>query len=348
MVHRPLWGTPARMPENAIAALDELDDRGAINSSVGEPQLTQRDHGKRPSWRQLLQDTVSAWMDDKAPRLGAALAFYTVFSLAPLLVLAVSVAGFAFGAEAVQSHLDEQLQGFVGQEGAKAIQSMIVAASQPKSGAIAAVLGIIALLFGASGVFLQMKDALNTIWGVAPKPGLGIWEMIRNQFLSFAMVFGIDFLLLVTLLVSTTLAALTNYIKERIPGLDILAHGLDLGISFVVVTLLFALIFKYLPDVKITWRDVWFGAAVTAVLFTIGKYAIGMYLGRAAVGSAYGAAGSIVIVLLWAYYSSQILFFGAELTKAYARLYGSHVVPAEGALPVTAEMRAKQGMPQSV
>jgi membrane protein len=264
--------------------------------------------------------------------------------LAPVLVIAVAIAGFVFGPDAVQSQLDEQLRGFVGQDGAKGIQAMIAAANKPQSGVLASVLGIAALLFGASGVFMQMKDALNTIWEVESKPGSGWWGMIQDRFLSFAMVLAIGFLLMVTLLVSAALAAFTKFVGNVIPGPDIVAHILDLVISVGIVTLLFALIFKYLPDIKIAWRDVWLGAAVTAVLFTIGKYAIGMYLGMAAVGSAYGAAGSLIVILVWAYYSSQILFFGAELTQAYSRLYGSQIPLTANAMPVAAEKRAQHGI----
>jgi membrane protein len=296
------------------------------------------------SWTQLVKEAVSDWLEDKAPRLGAALAYYTVFSIAPLLVIALAVAGRVFGDEAAKSQIDEQLAGLLGAEGAAAVQSMIAAANKPQAGAIASIIGGIALVFGASGVFGQMKDALNSIWEVEPKPGRGIWGVIRDRFLTFAMVLGIVFLMLVTLLVSATLAALTSSVTDYLPGPDVLANALDVAVSLGVVTLLFALIFKYLPDAEIAWKDVWLGAAVTAVLFTIGKYAIGLYLGTAGVGSAYGAAGSIVIVLLWAYYSSQILFFGAELTQAYARMYGSQIKPAPDAVAVTAEKRAEQGL----
>jgi membrane protein len=299
-----------------------------VDTAQAPAKLRASGNRRTASWWRLLKTAASDWSEDKAPRLGAALAYYTVFSIAPLLVIAIGIAGFFFGADAVQSKLDEQLQGFLGRQGAEGVQAMIAAASKPRTGGFATVLGVAALVVGASGVFVQMKDALNTIWEVEPKRGQGIWGMVRDRLLSFAMVLAIGFLLLVTLFVSATLAALTNSLRDFIPGPDIVAHGLDLGVSLAVVTLLFALIFKYLPDAKVAWSDVWLGAAVTAVLFTIGKYAIGMYLGTASVGSAYGAAGSLVIVLLWAYYSSQILFFGAELTQAYARMFGSRIVAA--------------------
>lgn len=314
------------------------DEREPINSG-GDESPSRSEFGsangqscRRPaSWWQVVKEAARDWSDDHAPQLGAALAYYTVFSLAPTLVIAIAIAGLVFGADAVQSQLDEQLESFVGKEGAEAVQSMIAAANRPKSGMLASLFGIAALLFGASGVFTQMKDALNTIFEVELKPGIGFWVKVKDRFLSFAMVLAIGFCLLVTLLVSAAVATLTAFLGNMIPGPNILAHLTDIVVSVGVVTLLFAMIFKYLPDIKISWRDVWLGAIVTALLFTIGKYAIGLYIGYAAVGSAYGAAGSLIVVLIWAYYSSQILFFGAELTQAYSRLCGSKVVPSDKA-----------------
>lgn len=328
----------------ALTATNRVDGNSQGLSSVNGTDPSGNDEScRRPvSWWRVFREAAADWSDDRAPRLGAALAYYTVFSLAPTLVIAIAIAGFAFGSDAVHSQLDDQLQGFVGKEGAEGIESMIAAANKPKSGMIASLFGIAALLFGASGVFVAMKDALNTIFEVEPKPGIGFWTKIKDRFLSFAMVFAIGFMLMVTLLVSAAVAALTRFLGNAIPGPDVLAHGLDLLISVGVVTLLFALIFKYLPDIKIAWRDVWLGATVTAILFTIGKYAIGMYLGMAAVGSAYGAAGSLILILVWAYYSSQILFFGAELTQAYSRLCGSKILPSDKAQAVTAETQVRR------
>ena len=291
----------------------------------------------------LLKETFAAWSEDKVPRLGAALAYYTVFSLAPLLVIVVGVASFIFGNEAAQGRVVEQLGSLVGEQGAQAIQGMLQSANEhKKTGIVATAIGVITLLFGASGVFGELQDALNTIWGVKPKPGRGLLGMIKDRFFSFAMVLGIVFLLLVSLVVSAALAALGKFGSGFIPAP--LLEGVNLMVSLAVVTFLFAIIFKVLPDVEIAWRDVWIGAAATSLLFTIGKTLIGLYLGKASVGSAFGAAGSLVVLFVWVYYSAQILYFGAEFTQVYARHYGTGVAPATDALPVTEEARREQGL----
>ncbi|HEY9882794.1 MAG TPA: YihY/virulence factor BrkB family protein [Thermosynechococcaceae cyanobacterium] len=295
----------------------------------------------------LLKETFQEWQEDKAPRLAAALAYYTVFSLAPLLIIAIAVAGAVFGEDAAQGEIVGQIQGLVGREGAKVIEDAIENANKPESGGgIASLISIVVLLFGASGVFAQLQDALNTVWEVQPKPGRGIWSFIRQRFLSFSMVLGIGFLLMVSLIVSAVLSGLSTYMSHLIPGVDFIWEILNFVISFGVITLLFALIYKYLPDVKITWNDVLIGAVITALLFTIGKTVLGQYLGGGSFGSAYGAAGSLVIILAWVFYSAQILFFGAEFTQVYARRYGSQIVPDDHAESVTEEARAKQGMPR--
>ena len=294
----------------------------------------------------LLKATYTDWSEDKAPRLGASLAYYTVFSLAPLLLIVITIAGLVFGQEAVQGRIVAQIGGLLGEEGAEAIQQMIVGASKPRTGAIASAVGIATLLFGASGVFGALHDALNTIWEVEPKPGQGVLGMIKDRFLSFTMVLGVGFLLLVALVVSAALAAMGEFMGGVLPVPEGVVHIVNLIVAFGIITLLFALIYKILPDVEIRWSDVWTGAAFTALLFTIGKFALGLYLGKGTVGSAYGVAGSLIVILLWVYYSAQILFFGAEFTQVYANKYGSRVVPAEGAVPVTEEARAEQGMPR--
>ncbi len=288
--------------------------------------------------------TYRDWSEDKAPRLGAALAYYTVFSMAPLLVICMAIAGWLFDAQTVQTQISNELG--LGEEGSKALATMVEAAEKHEGGIIATIVGIAALMFGATGVFIQLKDALNTIWEVEPKPGAGIWGFVRDRILSFAMVLTIGFLLLVLLVVSAALHAMQEYLNHLLPMPGWVAQIIDIVVSIGGVTLLFALIFKYLPDVKIGWRDVWLGALVTAMLFTAGKFLLGLYLGRPAVASAYGAAGALVIILLWAYYSSQILFFGAEFTQVYAKSFGSRIVPSEHAQPVTDEARANQGMPR--
>jgi membrane protein len=290
---------------------------------------------KRKSIWQLLKDTVVQWIEDNPFQLAAALSYYTLFSLAPLLIIAISIAGLAFGHEAAQARIVETLQGLVGRDSAEAIQSIVQNASRkPETGRVSSILGVVLLLIGAGGVVGQLQTSLNTIWGVAPKPGQGVWGFIRQRFISFAMVLGIGFLLVVSLAASALLTTFTQFAGEWLGTTAFLAHGLDLIISLVFVTALFAMIYKFLPDVRIEWRDVIVGAALTSLLFTIGKILIGIYLGTSGVTSTYGAAGSLITVLLWVYYSSLIFFLGAEFTQVYAREYGSGVVPAENAQPI--------------
>ena len=296
------------------------------------------------SYWQVLKAAGLEWMKDKIPQLGAALAFYSVLSMAPLLVIAIAVAGMVFGQEAASGQLDAQIRELVGKEGAGAVKEMLANAQKPREGILATVVGVVTLLVAASGVFGQLQDSMNTIWEVEPKPGRGIWGLIKDRFLSLSMVFGVGFLLLISLILSSALSALGGAFGGLLPVPEALLHGVELVVSFTVVTLLFAMIYKFLPDVKIAWGDVWFGSVITALLFTAGKFAIGLYLGKSSFGSAYGAAGSLVVLLVWIYYSSQILFFGAEFTKAYANQKGSRIRPDEGARPVTAEARAHQGL----
>jgi membrane protein len=295
-------------------------------------------------WK-LLRETFADWSEDKAPQLGASLAFYSALSIAPLLVIALSIAAFFLDEQAARGQVIEEFQGLVGSEGGKAIQGMIDSADKPGAGIIATVLSVVTLLFGASGVFGQLQDALNTIWEVKAKKGRGILGFIKDRFLSFAMVLGVAFLLLVSLLLTTAIAAL-GLSADRLPDtLHWLAQVVNFGVSFVVITALFAMIFKLLPDVKMAWSDVWLGAVVTAMLFTIGKFAIGLYLGHSSMASSYGVAGSFVVLLVWTYYSAQILFFGAELTQVYANSYGSRIVPAENAEPLKESDRENEGRP---
>jgi membrane protein len=290
--------------------------------------------GPKAYWRLLMQ-TFSDWYNDKAPELGAALAFYTALSIAPLLVIVLSVAALVFGQEAASGQILSQMREMVGEDGAKAISDMIQSANKPTQGTIATVLSVVTLLFGASGVFGQLQTSLNTIWRVQPKPGRGVWGMVRDRFASFAMVLGVAFLLLVSLIISAVLSAMGALLNQLPDSLHWIAQGLNAGVSFLVVTLLFAMIFRILPDVRIAWRDVWLGAIVTAVLFVVGKTAIGLYIGHSAMASSYGVAGSFVVLLVWVYYSAQILYFGAEVTKVYANHFGSKIVPAENAIPLT-------------
>jgi Predicted membrane protein len=274
-------------------------------------------------------------MEDDAPSLGAALAYYTVFSLAPLMTIAIAIAGFFFGKEAAQGQIFDELRVLLGEEGGKAIEEMVQSASaQPTVGVVATVISVIILLFGASGVFGQLQASLNRIWGVKPKPGRGVLGMIQDRLLSFGFTLVVGFLLLVSLLLTAGIALVADLAGGLMPASETLAQLLNFVLSLAIITLLFAMIFKFLPDAKIAWRDVWIGAFLTALLFTVGKFALGLYLGKSSVASSYGAAGSLIVLLLWVYYSSQILFFGAEFTQVYANRFGSCVAPADNAVPV--------------
>jgi membrane protein len=292
----------------------------------------------------LLKETASDWKEDKADRLAAALAFYTVLSLAPLVIIAVSVAGLVVGEEAARGQLSGQISALVGPQASAAIEGILANAHKPSAGVLGTVLGAGALLLGASGVFGELQDSLNTIWEVTPKPGRGLWGVLRDRFFSFTMVLGVGFLLLVSLVVSTALAAVGKLLSGALPGGETLWSVVNFVTSFGIITTLFALIYKVVPDVKVRWSDVWVGAAVTALLFVLGKIGIGLYLGKSTVASAYGAAASIVVITVWVYYSAQILFLGAEFTQVYARTFGSRIEPSKNAIPITQEARAQQGL----
>lgn len=288
----------------------------------------------------LIKGTIAEWQEDNVPVLAAALAYYTVFSLAPLLLIAIAIAGSVFGEEAARGELVRQIQGLVGKEGAEAVQSMIENANKPGSGgAIATIIGVVLLMFGASGVFGQLQSALNTIWEVKPKPGQGIRSFLMSRFLSFAMVLVIGFLLLVSLILSAFLATVSRFFNDLMPGFPVLGQVINFIISFGVITLLFASIYKFLPDVKLPWKNLWVGAAVTSLLFTIGKLALGLYLGNGTVGSTYGAAGSLVVLLIWVFYSAQILLIGAEFTQVYSKYRGKPIRPSKHAVPIAEESR---------
>jgi membrane protein len=289
--------------------------------------------------------TIKEFGEDNVLRLSAALAYYAIFSIGPLLAIIVGLAGLAFGNDSVRQQIHHSLQGMLGEGSAKTIDSMMTARSHGTS-LVTTIVGIVALLFGAAGVFGQLQDSLNTIWEVKSKPGAGIWTLLRKRFLSFSMVLGVGFLLLVSLALSTALAAFTNSLNNMIPMGETVGHIVDFVVSFGVVTVLFAMIFKFLPDVKIPWSKVWVGAIGTALLFTLGKFLLGLYLGKQSTSSAYGAAGSVIVILMWVYYASVILFFGAEFTQVYARRTGAKIVPKKFAVPVSAEERAQEGIPK--
>jgi membrane protein len=293
---------------------------------------------------ELFKQTFADWNEDKAPRLGAALAYYTVFSIAPLLVVVIAIAGIFFGQEAARGEISSEIARVVGPRAAQFIEAMVEGAHKPSSSIIATVVGIGTLFFGAMGVFGQLQDALNTIWEVRPKPGLSFLETIKARLTPFAMVVGIAFLLLVSLIASAAISALGNWMSALLPLAPFVMQALNVLIGFVIITALFALMFKVLPDVEIEWHDVWIGAAMTAFLFMIGQLGLSWYVGKTATESTYGAAGSLVAVLLWVYWTAQILFFGAEFTQVYATQFGSRLKPAPNAIPLTEEARAQQGM----
>ena len=280
----------------------------------------------------LLAATYTKWVEDHAQSLGAALAFYTVFSLAPILLIVIAIAGVVFGQEAAEGQIIGQIQDLVGEESAKAIQAMLAYARRPATNIIAAGIALITFLFGATSVFAQIQEALNTIWGVEAKPGLGIFQILKDRFISFVAVLGSGFLLMLSLVLSAGLAAVGKTHEAFLPAPEFLLQAINFLLSFVVITFLFAMIYKLIPDVSNRWQDVWVGAGMTSLLFTIGKFLIGLYLGKSEVGLAYGAAGSLIVVLLWVYYVSQIFLFGAEFTAVYAASHGSQFKPTHNAI----------------
>lgn len=270
----------------------------------------------------LLKETFKEFGEDKAPRLGAALAYYAIFSIGPLLLIAIAMAGIFFGEEAAQGRVSAELDKVFGSHMSKSVEHVVQAAAKPKTGKIATIVGILTLLFGASGLFAQLKDALNTIWNVETKKASGVVSFIKERFLSMAMVLAMGFLLLITLVIDAAISAVGTRLEQYVGG-EAVMQIIQLALSFAVSTVIFAAIFKILPDLEVSWRDVWLGALFTSLLFVAGKFALALYLGKAAIGSAYGAAGSLVILLVWVYWSAQILFLGAEYTQVYARTYGS-------------------------
>ena len=271
----------------------------------------------------LIKESLTQWSEDYAPSMGAALAYYTIFSIAPLLVIAIAVAGFFFGQDAASGEIFAQLRGLVGDEGATAIQGLVKSAGEPGKGTFAAVAGVVTLLLGATTVFGELQSDLDRIWD-APKPEKGgLWGMLRGRLLSFGMILGIGFLLLVSLILSAALSALSHFWDAWFTEWEFVLQTLNFLLSFAMITGLFAMIYKLLPRCDISWKDVWIGAIVTSLLFSIGKLLIGLYLGSSNVASAYGAAGALVIVLMWVYYSSQIFLFGAEITHAFSLTQGS-------------------------
>ncbi|HEY1267036.1 MAG TPA: YihY/virulence factor BrkB family protein [Candidatus Binatia bacterium] len=281
----------------------------------------------------FIKTCVEHWLGEGPFQLAAALAYYTLFSLSPLLIILTAMVGLLAGEETAQNYIYNSISGLVGVQSARAVMEMMQKAHREGGGLSATIFGVALLLFGAGGVVGQLQSSLNTVWGVETKMHTGIWPIIRARFISYAMLLAIGFLLLVSLMVTTAVSALSDYLRNLLPAVGAVWPAVDIVISFGFVTILFALIYKFLPDVKIAWRDVWIGAALTALLFSIGKLLIGLYLAKSAVSSTYGAAGSLVTVLLWVYYSSLVFFFGAEVTRVYATQYGRGLKPTEIAAP---------------
>lgn len=273
----------------------------------------------------LLKDSVNGYIEDDALSRGAAIAYYTIFSIAPVLVIVIAIAGLVYGPEAARGAIVGQLRGMIGLDGAEAIQAMIASASNRKSGILATIFGIVTLLITATGVFGEMQAGLNVIWKAAPSPHTStVSRLVRARAASLGLVAALGFLLVVSLAASAGVTALAHVLQRVLPNIDLLLHVVNFLLSYTLITLLFAAIYKVLPDHPIAWYDVWIGALATSFLFTVGKTAIGIYIGSSQVASSYGAAGALVIVLLWVYYSAQIFLFGAEFTKAFAHRHGSH------------------------
>lgn len=272
----------------------------------------------------LAKKSVNAWVDDYAPSMGAAISYYTIFSMAPLIIIVLSVAGFIWGREAVEGQLYGQLTSLMGSEGAAGIQSLIASADKPAAGIIATVISVGVLIFGATTVFAELQSALDRIWQVPEsEKKSGIFGTIRARLLSFGLVLCLAFLLMVSLVISAGLAAVGSYATDLFPGWELVMRLLNIAVSLSITTVLFALIFKMMPQAKIDWRDVWVGSFVTAVLFEVGKLLIGLYIGKSSVSSSFAAAGSLVVVLLWVYYAAQVFLLGAEFTWVYANEHGS-------------------------
>ena len=278
----------------------------------------------------VLKRAVAGWWNDNVPHLGAALSYYTLFALAPILVVAISIAGLAFGGEAVRGEIVGQIDGLVGHDGAVAVQAMLEGAARPSSSVPATIIGVITFFLGATGAFLELQTALNAIWRVKPKVGASFFRsLVIDRLISFGLVVGVGFLMLTSLLVSAGLAALHTYMGETYPGGAALWEGVNVIVSLAVVSVLFAMVYKLLPDVELAWSDVWVGGLVTAGLWTMGKFLIGLYLGTSAFASSYGAAGSVIVLLLWVYYSAQIILLGAEFTREYVKEFGRKPPPSE-------------------
>ena len=293
----------------------------------------------------VVRGTFQSFSEDKAPRLAAALSYYTIFSIAPLLVLVIAITGFIIGSNTqIRDQVLGQVRTLVGAQGAEMVDTLITNTNRPRDGILASAIGVITLFFGATGVFIQLKDALNTIWEVTRKKGLGIREVVRERFYGFVMILVLGFLLLVTLVVSAALSVLNQYFTNLLGEAGMISLLINYGVQLVVISIIFGAIFRGVPDADIKWSDVWVGALVTAILFLVGQYLISLYLSSASPASTYGAAGSLVVLLLWVYYSSMILFLGAEFTKMYSYARGREIVPNANARRLGAVERIHEGI----
>ena len=306
------------------------------------------------AWWALVKGAGKAWLDDYAPSMGAALAYYTVFSLAPLLLIVISIAGLAFGEDAARGEIFGQLRGLMGDDAAKAIEGILASVNKPAQSLAATVVGVAVLLVGATSVFGELQDALDRIWRAPARPdSSGLWGLLRTRLLSFGMIFGITFLLMVSLVLGAVIAALGKWWGGAFAGWETLAQIVNAGVGFVLTAAVFAMIYKLMPRVQVRWDDVWLGALVTALLFTVGKFLIGLYIGKSGVASAFGAAGSLVVVFVWVYYSAQIFLLGAEFTRVYAQTFGSMCelpqsrAPAAPAIPSRSSQEAESAPPQA-
>jgi len=307
-----------------MTASSSTDITAHSAGSAAKKTLQQASLWSAAQWWSMVKASVAAWLDDYAPSMGAALSYYTVFSLAPLLVIVISVAGLVFGADAVRGAIFNQIVGLMGAEAAKGIQDLLSSVSKPGTGIVGTVFGVVVLLIGATTVFGELQDALDRIWRAparAKSSGLLTW--VRTRILSFGMILGIAFLLMVSLVTGAAIAALGKWWGGWLAGWEVLAQVIDAGIGFLMTTAVFALIYKLMPRVKVGWIDVWVGAVVTALLFTVGRFLISLYIGKTGVASGFGAAGSVAVIFVWVYYSAQIFLIGAEFTWVYAQRLGS-------------------------
>jgi membrane protein len=303
----------ATLRKPAVAASSSTSTEAAARSRIGVRDLVD-----------LARATVSAWQNDYAPSMGAALSYYTIFSIAPLLLIVIAIAGMVYGEDAARGAIFYQVRGLMGDAAAAALQGLLAGAHKPAQNIAATLIGLLLLLAGATSVFGELQSALDRIWR-APEQARsgGLLQLLRTRLVSFGMIVGIGLLLIASLLASAMLATLETWWGSVFGGKQLLASALNIGLSFAVITVLFAMIYKIMPRVRIAWRDVWIGAAITSLLFTLGKYLIGLYIGRSGVTSTFGAAGSLVVILLWVYYSAQIFLLGAEFTWVYAHRFGS-------------------------